>query len=99
MVSEARRPFLQWSDRPLHQHQGEQASVYQIRFVCNSSKKSINYACPLACRQFDEAHTGLAIADKMMEILKENGIEDKTFFCITDSASNMIKGNLSDIEA
>ncbi len=48
-----------------------------------------------ACRQFDTAHTGLAIADKLMEVLKEYGIENKTFHCLTDSASNMIKGSSS----
>ena len=48
-----------------------------------------------ACRQFDTAHTGLAIADKLMEVLKDYGIENKTFHCLTDSASNMIKGSSS----
>ena len=46
----------------------------------------------IACRQFDEAHSGLNIAAKLMEILKEYEIEDKSFHCISDSASNMIKG-------
>ena len=53
----------------------------------------------VACRQFDGAHTGLSIADKLMEILKEYSIDYKTFHCITDSASNMIKGMLSDVVA
>ena len=48
---------------------------------------------------FDSAHTGLSIADKIMGILKDYDIEDKTFHCITDSAGNMIKGNPSVIEA
>ena len=48
----------------------------------------------IACRQFDEAHSGLNIAAKLMEILKEYEIEDKSFHCISDSASNMIKGKL-----
>ena len=46
----------------------------------------------LACRRFDGAHTGLTIAAKLYEILQEYGLENKTFSCITDSASNMIKG-------
>ena len=47
----------------------------------------------VACRQFDDAHSGLNIASKLMELLKEFQIEDKAFHCISDSASNMIKGN------
>ena len=47
----------------------------------------------LACRRFDGAHTGLTIASKLYEILREYGLENKTFSCITDSASNMIKGS------
>lgn len=45
-----------------------------------------------ACRQFDCAHTGRAIAEKLLEIFKEFAIERKMSHCITDSAPNMIKG-------
>ena len=43
----------------------------------------------VVCLQFDDAHSG----PKLMELLKVFSIEDKAFHCISDSASNMIKGN------
>ena len=98
MEPEAERPQLHWSDLPLCKHQGKEASVDQNRFVFNSLKNFKNFDCLSACRRFDSSHTGLAIADKLMEVLKDFGIEDKTFHCLTDSAGNMIKGNPSDIE-
>ena len=99
MEPEAGHSQLHWGDFPLCKHQGEEASVDQNRFVFNSLKNFKNFDCLSACRQFDTAHTGLSIAGKIMEVLKENKIEDKTFHCITDSAGNMIKGNPSDIES
>ena len=54
--------------------------------------KSFVHDVSSACRQFNCAHTGLAIAEKLLEIFKEFSIEDKMSHCITDSAGNMIKG-------
>ena len=42
--------------------------------------------------QFDGSHTGVAIGDKLLEIMKSYNIENRVKFVTSDSASNMIKG-------
>ena len=46
----------------------------------------------LACEEFNEAHKGLNIADKLDSILRKHGIEKKLFMVLTDNAAPMIKG-------
>ena len=46
-----------------------------------------------ACTPFNESHTGIAIANKMMDVLKSYNIEDKVHHFLTDNAPNMLKGN------
>ena len=46
----------------------------------------------LACKQFDVAHTGTNIANKLYEIMCDFGIERKVRYVITDGAANMLKG-------
>ena len=46
----------------------------------------------IACRKFDEAHTGENIAKIIKKILVEYKIEAKVLYCLSDNGSNMKKG-------
>ena len=46
----------------------------------------------IACRKFDQAHTGENIARMIHTIFVEYGIEEKVFYCLSDNGSNMKKG-------
>ena len=61
-----------------------------VRFVNvqNFNYISINIS---ACREFNCAHTGVNIANKLLSIFKEYGIENKVRWILTDNASNMLK--------
>ena len=48
----------------------------------------------IGCSKFNEAHTGTNIAAKLLSIFQSYDIEDKVWFVLTDSGSNMIKGNI-----
>ena len=48
-----------------------------------------------ACTQFNESHTGTAIASKMMEVLKSYDIDKKVHHFLSDNAANMIKCKFS----
>ena len=47
----------------------------------------------LGCQKFNVAHTGPNIASILLSIFKSYHIEDKVWFVLTDSGTNMIKGN------
>ena len=46
----------------------------------------------LACQEFNDAHSGVNIAEKLDSILRKHGIEKKLFMVLTDNAKSMIKG-------
>ena len=46
----------------------------------------------LACQEFNDAHSGVNIAEKIDSILRKHGIEKKLFMVLTDNAKSMIKG-------
>ena len=46
----------------------------------------------IACRKFDESHTGENIARLLHQIFMEYDIADSVFYCHSDSGANMKKG-------
>jgi hypothetical protein len=44
----------------------------------------------IACREFPNPHTGEMIADKILEICREFGLEDKLDYVTCDNGSNMV---------
>ena len=45
----------------------------------------------LACRRFNQRHTGLQLASSLTQIFEEFGISEKIWKVTTDGARNMIK--------
>lgn len=48
----------------------------------------------LGCQKFNESHKGINIASKLFSIFQSYIIENRVWFVLTDSGSNMIKGKI-----